>query len=271
MTMPAKVPVTVGAVAYHPRIVTIWERFREYFDDAGVPTDYLLYSNYERLVDALLEEQVAIAWNTNTAYVAAQHRIDGEAQLLGMRDVDADYRTVLVVRRGDRLDGLGALNGHGVALGSRDSGHAAILPEHWIREAGAEPRWVRFDTDLGKHGDTGDSETRVAEAVSAGDADAGAMGEATWVALRLQGHPAVADLEIAWRSPTYYHCNFTALPSLDRGLAIRWSEALLAMDPDADPTLRQAMELEGVRRWTTADRGGYTVLEQAMRSQGHLK
>ena len=40
----------VGAVAYHPRIVTIWERFRDYFEDAGVPTDYVLYSNYERLV-----------------------------------------------------------------------------------------------------------------------------------------------------------------------------------------------------------------------------
>ena len=30
--------LTVGAVAYHPRIVTIWERFRSYFADAGVPT-----------------------------------------------------------------------------------------------------------------------------------------------------------------------------------------------------------------------------------------
>ena len=42
----------LGAVAYHPRIVTIWERFRTYFADAGVPTDYILFSNYERLVDA---------------------------------------------------------------------------------------------------------------------------------------------------------------------------------------------------------------------------
>ena len=72
--------ILVGAVAYHPRIVTIWERFRDYFDEAGVPTDYVLYSNYERLVDALLGGDVHIAWNTNTAYVAAEHRIGGDAR-----------------------------------------------------------------------------------------------------------------------------------------------------------------------------------------------
>lgn len=254
--------ITVGAVAYHPRIVTIWERFREYFAEAGVPTDYVLYSNYERLVDALLAGEVDIAWNTNTAYVTAEERIGGDAQLLGMRDVDAEFRTVVAVRRGDELGDLGELNGRRLALGSRDSGHAAILPLHWVREAGAEPELLRFDTDLGKHGDTGDSELRVVEAVSRGDADAGALGDATWVALRGQGHPAVAELELAWRSPTYYHCNFTALPGFD-GAA--WSAALLAMDYD-DPTLRPAMDLEGVKRWLPADKSGYATLTEAMQA-----
>jgi ABC-type phosphate/phosphonate transport system substrate-binding protein len=259
--------ITVGAVAYHPRIVTIWERFREYFAEAGVPTDYLLYSNYERLVDALLAEEVAVAWNTNTAYVAAEERIGGDAQLLGMRDVDAEFRTVVAVRRGESFDDLAELDGRRLALGSRDSGHAAILPLHWVREAGAEPELVRFDTDLGKHGDTGDSEVRVVEAVARGDADAGALGDATWVALRAEGHPAVADLELAWRSPVYYHCNFTALPGFD---GVAWSEALLAMRHE-EPTLRPAMDLEGVKRWLPADKRGYETLTAAMREQGYLE
>jgi ABC-type phosphate/phosphonate transport system substrate-binding protein len=261
--------VVVGAVAYHPRIVTIWERFRDYFAEAGVPTDYVLYSNYERLVDALLAGDVDIAWNTNTAYVAAEHRIEGDSRLLGMRDVDADFRTVFVTRRGESFAELGDLAGTRVALGSRDSGHAAILPLHWLREAGADPELVRFDTDLGKHGDTGDSEVRVAEAVSRRDADAGAIGDATWAALRTEGHPAVAELELAWRSPSYYHCNFTALPSLDGEVAESWSAALLAMSYD-EPTLRPAMDLEGVKRWLPADREGYRTLEQAMQEQGYL-
>jgi phosphonate transport system substrate-binding protein len=262
----------VGAVAYHPRIVTIWERFRDYFDDAGVPTDYVLYSNYERLVDALLDGEVMIAWNTNTAYVAAEQRIGGAAELLGMRDVDADYRTLVVTRRGETFARPAELAGRRLAVGSRDSGHAAILPLHYLKLEGLdleESCLVRFDTDLGKHGDTGESELRVLEAVGSGRADAGAVGDATWTALRTQGHPAVADLEVAWRSPTYYHCNFTALPTIDPDRAHAWSAALLAMDHE-DQSLRPAMQLEGVRRWLPADKDGYRDLTNAMRLQGYL-
>ena len=71
---------------------------------------------------------------------------------------------------------------------------------------------MRFDTDLGKHGDTGDSELRVIQAVAEGAAEAGALGEPTLAAFRAERVPAVADLEVAWRSPTYYHCNFTRFP-----------------------------------------------------------
>src|SRR5262249_52928262 len=36
----------VGAVAYHPRVVTVWEGFRPYFVERGLDVDYVLYSNY---------------------------------------------------------------------------------------------------------------------------------------------------------------------------------------------------------------------------------
>jgi phosphonate transport system substrate-binding protein len=265
--------ILVGAVAYHPRIVTIWEGFREYFAAQGVPTDYLLYSNYERLVDALLSGDVDIAWNTNTAYVAAEERIGGDAQVLGMRDVDADFRTVIVTRRGEGLDTPAALAGRRLALGSRDSGHAAILPLHYLAaeglDAAKESTLIRFDTDLGKHGDTGDSELLVVRAVADGEADAGAIGDATWASFRSSGFAPAAELEVSWRSPTYYHCNFTALPSFDSARAARWSEVLLGMSYD-EPELRTVMDLEGVKRWLPGDKSGYADLTEAMREQGLL-
>ena len=99
----ARAEVRVGAVAYHPRIVTIWERFLEHFDREGVPTDYILYSNYERLVDAALAGDVEIAWNTNTAFVALERRKGAQARILGMRDVDGEFATVILTRRGERF------------------------------------------------------------------------------------------------------------------------------------------------------------------------
>ncbi|MEA2379486.1 MAG: hypothetical protein QOK00_3303 [Thermoleophilaceae bacterium] len=264
----------VGAVAYHPRIVSIWEAFIPYFEAAGVPTDYVLYSNYDRQVEALLEGEIDIGWNTNTAYVVAEERLGGEAQVLGMRDVDADYRTLIVTRSNEQLDVPGSLAGKRLALGSRDSGHAAILPLHYLAreglDAARECELVRFDTDLGKHGDTGDSELRVLRAVQEGVADAGALGDATWALLRVQSPETTAGLEARWTSPTYYHCNFTALPSFDRELAERWSAALLAMSYD-DPSMRPAMDLEGVKRWLPGDKSGYVDLTEAMREQARVE
>ena len=260
----------VGAVAYHPRVVTVWEGFRPYFAERGLDVDYVLYSNYERLVDALLSGQVHLAWNTNTAYVSAETRLGGEALVLGMRDVDAAYATVLVARPGVEVPA--GLAGATLALGSRDSGHAAILPLHYLRAEGvalADVRLLRFDTDLGKHGDTGDSELRVLEAVACGDAVAGAVGDATWARLRAEGAAETADLDVVWRSPTYFHCCFTARPDLDREAAGRWLELLLDMSYD-DPAMRHPMDLEGVKRWLPGDKSGYTDLTAAMREQGYL-
>ena len=265
-------PLLVGAVAYHPRVVTVWEGFREYFREAGLDVDYVLFSNYERLVDALLDSAVDLAWNTNTAYVSAEARLGGEALVLGMRDVDAGYATVLLVRAENPLTGLGDLVGETLALGSRDSGHAAILPLHFLAAEGLpldQVRLIRFDTDLGKHGDTGDSEQRVVSAVAEGLARAGAIGDATWAHLRADRAPQADALRVAWRSPTYHHCCFTARPDLDPRVAGRWLELLLGMSYD-DPKLRHFMDLEGVKRWLPGDKAGYEVLTNAMREQGYL-
>lgn len=266
--------IIVGAVAYHPRVVAVWERFRTYFQDAGIPTDYLLFSNYERLVGALLDGAVDVGWNTNTAYVVADHRVGGGTRLLGMRDVDRDYTTVIAQRREEAEPGLEQLAGRRLALGSRDCGHTTILPLHYLAAAGIDTERdltvLRYEGDLGKHGDTGGPELRMLEAVQAGEADAAAVSDAVWARLRTDGNPAVSDLELSWRSPIYYHCNFTVLRGFDEGLEEAWIEALLAMDY-GDPSLRGAMDLEGVKKWHPADKDGYADLTRAMVAQGYLR
>jgi len=269
-------PLLIGAVAYHPRVVTIWERFTAYFQERGTPVDYVLYSNYERLVDAVLAGEVEVGWNTNTAYVALDERAGGKTEILGMRDLDASFASVLLARRSE-LDGeaqLGESLGQGpVAVGSRDSGHAAILPIHYLREEGVDVggacELLRFDKDLGKHGDTGGSELDVVRAVASGMARVGAIGEPTLAAFRGEGVSELEGLEIVWRSPTYYHCNFTALAGRGGERREHWAAELLAMSFE-DPEMRPAMELEGVRRWLPSDRKGYELLATAMREQGLL-
>jgi len=47
--------IWVGAVAYHPKVVTIWEGMRRYFhEEARLPVEVVLFQSYEMQVAALL-------------------------------------------------------------------------------------------------------------------------------------------------------------------------------------------------------------------------
>jgi phosphonate transport system substrate-binding protein len=91
--------ILLGAVAYDPKVVPIWEGIRTHFVEQGVPMDFALYSNYERQVEALLAGHVDVAWNTPLAHVRVQRRTDGRSLSLGMRDSDRDFHAKIVVRK----------------------------------------------------------------------------------------------------------------------------------------------------------------------------
>ncbi len=90
--------IAVGAVAYDPKVVTIWEMINDFFRARGVPNDYVLFSNYEAQVEALLKGAIDIAWNTNLAYVRVHRRTGGHCRVLAMRDTDLAFTTVVVAR-----------------------------------------------------------------------------------------------------------------------------------------------------------------------------
>ncbi len=262
-------PVLVGAVAYTPNVVPIWEGIRDYFRGAPVELDFVLFSNYGRQVDALLAGMIDIAWNTNLAWVRSVLQTGGKVQALAMRDTDLDFRTLLVSRAGARFAGPTDLRGRRLALGSRDSAQAAILPVHYLRREGiadGEIDLVRIDSDLGKHGDTGRSELDAIRAVLDDRADAAAIGANTWDAIGKEELMPGA-LEVFWTSPDYCHCNFTALDSLAPERARAFVDHLLAMDHN-DPDQRRILELEGLRRhWVKPDLDGYTDLFAAVADQ----
>jgi ABC-type phosphate/phosphonate transport system substrate-binding protein len=261
-------PLIIGAVAYTPNVVTIWEGIREYFADGPAEMDFVLFSNYGRQVDSLIAGEIDIAWNTNLAWVRTVSQTDGACRALAMRDTDTVFQTLFVARTGSGLRELSDLRGKRLALGSRDSAQAAILPVHYLTHGGVDldaMELVRIDSDVGKHGDTGRSELDALRAVLDDRADAAAIGINTWEAIgREELMPGA--FEAFWTSPTYCHCNFTALPALSEERAGPWVEQLLAMDWD-NPDHRPILEMEGLRRWVLPQLEGYHSLFEAVREQ----
>ena len=122
--MADKDTLVLGAVAYDPKVVTIWEGFKDYFIRHGLPFDYVLYSNYERQVAANLAGHVDIAWNSPLAWVREERlaRAQGVAvRAIAMRDTDCDLRSVIVVRADGPVQTVADLRGRVVAVGASDS------------------------------------------------------------------------------------------------------------------------------------------------------
>ena len=270
--------IWVGAVAYDPKVVTIWEGMRRYFDEeAHLPVEVVLFQSYEAQVRALLDgpsehaPRIDIGWNTNLAFLQADEWSSSKCRPIAMRDTDIGWTTKIVAPSGGQVAKLTDLRNRTLALGSRDSGHAAILPVYFLEREGMvegqQYRTLRFNSDLGKHGDTGTSEAEVVRAVLDGRADAGAIGSPFWGTLgseRLVPEGALAEI---WTSPPFNHCMFIARPDLDLALEQSFAQALYRMSYD-NPTHRAVLDAEGLRRWEPPHLDGYDSLRQAAAQQG---
>ncbi|HTS56178.1 MAG TPA: PhnD/SsuA/transferrin family substrate-binding protein [Terriglobales bacterium] len=273
--------IWVGAVAYDPKVVTIWEGMRRYFhEEAHLAVEIVLFQSYEMQVAALLAQpgeavpRIDIAWNTNLAYLQADEWSGHACRAVAMRDTDLGWMTKIVAATGGPVSDLSDLKNRTLALGSRDSGHAAILPVHFLEQQGmregTDYGTVRFDSDVGKHGDTGTSEVEVVRAVLDGRADAGAIGSPFWNTVRNERLVPEGGLREIWSSPAYNHCMFTARADFDQEQERQFVEALLAMSYD-NPVHRPILDAEGLKRWLTPHLDGYGDLRQAAAQQGFLK
>jgi phosphonate transport system substrate-binding protein len=268
--MAADDTILLGAVAYDAKVVPIWEGIRAHFQSEGVAFDFALFSNYERQVESLLGGHIDVAWNTPLAHVRVRRRTEGRSLSLGMRDTDRDFRAKVIARKDAGIRGLPDLAGKTLAVGSRDSTQARILPLHFLAQAGVRLDAVKllpFDSDVGKHGDTGNSELDVLRALNEGQAQAGTVGDLIWTIEQAAGRVDPGKLEVLWSTPPFDHCMFDALPTLSAAKVEGFKRGLFAMRWE-DPRHRRILELEGLKEWQPPREDGYASLIAALDEQG---
>src|SRR5262249_3881760 len=133
--------LTIGAVAYDPKVVSIWEGFCAWLGQRGLPTDYVLYSNYERQVDGHLRGEVDVSWNPPLAWLETERKARAAGRVahgFAMRDTDQDLTSVIVVRDDGPIRSVADLRGRKVAVGAHDSPQATLIPLGLLHEAGIE-------------------------------------------------------------------------------------------------------------------------------------
>lgn len=263
-------PFTLGAVAYDPKVVTIWEGFRAWFHERGLSFDFVLYSNYERQVRAHLAGHVHVAWNSPLAWLQAERiaaRTGRTARAIAMRDTDMDLRSVIVVREDSPVRSLAELRGRTVAVGASDSPQATLIPLEHLAAAGLQPHQdfevVPFDVLVGKHGDHVGGERDAAKALMAGQADAACIIDGNHLAFLKDGTLRPGATRVLAQTEPYDHCNFTVLDGAPTPLVDRFRELLLSMSYD-DPHVRPLLDLEGLKQWRPGRTEGYAALARAL-------
>jgi ABC-type phosphate/phosphonate transport system substrate-binding protein len=258
--------IKIGAVAYSPAAVTIFDGVCRYLNRNGLPADYVLYSNYNALVDALQKHQVDIAWNTPLAHAQYHLKAGGASQTLVMRDVDCNVRVVLVARSDANIRSLADLKGKSLVLGSEQAAEAYVLPVHFLVQDGVNLSKVKvlgLDGRVDLRGNPCSSEVHVLKAVNEATGQAGIIGERLWNHLSREQPDQVSGLRAIWASPPFSHCVFTAAKEFDKTLAGRFTKLMLAMNPD-DPATADAMRLEGAKRWVAGSQNGFEELFKAL-------
>jgi len=297
--------VLLGAVAYDPKVVTIWDGFRSWLrDSGGLDFDYVLYSNYERQVSDLVDGRIDVAWNSPLAWVRARRLATARGVPLTpitMRDTDCDQRSVVVVRADSPVTALADLADRVVATGAVDSPQATLLPLSLLRSVGLTPgtdvRVRRFDIGVGLHGDHIGGEREAARALFAADpadrVDAACLIDSNLLLFGREGVLPAGAVRVLAQTPPYDHCTMTAGPSASVSSAGPWAgpddalpsangdvgdisdtsdisrfgDLLLGMDY-ADASLRPLLDLEGLKEWRPPRLSGYEQLERAVDEAG---
>ena len=219
--------------------------------------------------------RIDIAWNTNLAYLQADEWSGHACRAVAMRDTDLGWMTKIVAVSGGPISTLADLkNRNRSHLAAETADTQRFCPfTFWSSKACARAgttATLRFNSDLGKHGDTGTSEVEVVRAVLDGRADAGAIGSPFWNTVRSERLVPEGGLREIWSSPAYNHCMFTARPDLDPERERRFADALSAMSYD-NPVHRPILDAEGLQRWLPPHVDGYAALRQAAAQQGFFE
>lgn len=276
--------ILLGAVAYDPKVVGIWDIIRDYSNEYGCKLDYVLFSNYERQVDSLLKGHIDIAWNTNVAWIRTLYATDNKAKAIAMRDTDLTWATKFVVKKDSKIKNLEDLKGKKLGVGSADSSQANIMAIYYLNKNGLKIKEsdinnseidkesvniIRYNSDLGKHGDTGRSEWDVLEGLKNGSLDAGTIGSKTWIRILEEGLYPDGELVSFYTSPEFCHCNFTVMPNTDAEISNNFVNMLMSQKKE-NPIIKKMMAMEGLNEWIITgekELKGYDTLYEAMREQ----
>jgi phosphonate transport system substrate-binding protein len=260
--------VTLGgsATASH---FEVFQGLEELFRRRGIDLDWILYSDYDTMVDAFVKGDIDLAWNGPLGYVKIKRLLDRPCRVIAMRDVDIDFVTQFITHSESDILTVEDLLGRRFAFGRRSSEQAGLVPYYVLKQSGLNP-----DKDLSAVSFYEEREARntsderdVVERVVSGEFDAGAVSRRTLEVMAEDGSLSRNPVRVFWSSPAYSHCCFTAQRDMEPQLVTQIEAAFLAIT-GSDEMERKVLEGEGCNSFVAGVEEGWEIIEDAAVTEG---
>ena len=259
----------VGAVIYDPRVTVIWDLIEKFYKENGSEIEAVFFKDYKLQVDALVNGDIDVAWNSPLAQLDARLRLDKKEKIGLMRDTDRDRQTYLVVKN-DRFKEVSDLKGKTIGFGAIDSPQARLIPINHLHKKGLEfgkdYEEKRFDIGVGLHGDHVGGELDSMKALLNDEVDATFCLDLNYNAWIADGTIDKNAVEVLDKTDNFDHCIFTFHPDTDDSDIKEFDDIMLKMDYNKESD-KEIMDLEGLKEWVT---GRYDGFEQITAANEYL-
>ena len=260
--------VRLGGSASGPHL-TAFQGLEKLFRAQGIDLDWVLYSDYDAMVDAFVAGEIDLAWNGPLGYVKIKRLLDAPCQVIAMRDVDVNYMTHFITQPGSEIVTVEDLKDKAFAFGRRTSEQAGLLPYYFLKDLGIDPRRdlsvASFYED--RCSNQGSHERDVVERIIQGEYHAGSVSQQTLEAMAGDGSLRSGQVRIFWSSPGYSHCCFTAQSDMEPGVYQEIERAFLSVD-SSDPDGKSVLGAEGCSSFVSGIEHGWEILEKAAIDEG---
>jgi phosphonate transport system substrate-binding protein len=227
----------------------------------GAKVEMTIPTNYAAVVEALINDQLDVAFLGGFTYVQASKRAG--VKPLVQRDRDREFHSKFVTQPGSPIQSLADLKGHSFAFGDVNSTSGHLMPEYFMRQANVGPQVIAKAVYTGGHDAT-------LLAVANGKVDAGALDEAVFQRLTTTGKVDPAKVRVFWTTPPFFDYVWVARKGLDAKLSAAVSNAFLALS-DADPQQKQILDALSAKKYLQADDASYDKLREAAEQAGLLQ
>lgn len=243
--------------------VRIYAPFLKYLEEkTGRKFSIRFTKGYGETVDALGRSEIQFAALGPVNCVRAREKYGAGCLVMGLNaEKRAEYRSIIVTRRGSAIKSLQDLQGKTFAFGNKYSTQGHLLPRNMLEQAGIALR------DLTAHTFT-DSHAETARLVINGRYDAGGLQDT--LARRLEAEGKVKVLAVSEPSPSSLICYGKGV---DPALLATLKSALLAFDPAGKDAARLIdwQHTEMPRGFVDIDESAMARIRQLVRRYDLLK